>query len=132
MAFTNMEKIKIRLYLGYNDLYAQFNSYLESAIAQVDQDADRVTLIRDMLAKIEETDLIVQDSIENAGLKRLEDIEFYPDGQQLAYMNKQGMILTKRLAIIIGVAKFSEYFDSKDFPGAGKAYSGVSGYVEIG
>lgn len=132
MAFTNMEKIKIRLYLGYNDLYAQFNSYLESAIAQADQDADRVTLIRDMLAKIEETDLIVQDSIENAGLKRLEDIEFYPDGQQLAYMNKQGMILTKRLAIIIGVAKFSEYFNSKDFPGAGKAYSGVSGYVEIG
>lgn len=120
--FTNVQKIKIRWYLGYGVTYQQFNPYLEGAIQLAEQDADLVDLVVAQLAIIDSVNSVVAESLEDAGLKRVEDIEFYPDGQALFYQNKEGKKHVARLSILLGVMPNSDYFGTQGYQGVNNGY----------
>lgn len=120
--FTNVQKIKIRWYLGYGVTYKQFNTYLEGAIEEAEKDADVVALVVAQLALIDAIDTVLAESLEDAGLKRVEEIEFYPDGQALLYQNQEGKKHVSRLSQLIGVMPSSNFFGTQGYQGVNNGY----------
>lgn len=131
MAFTAAKKVDIRMYLGYGVTYQQFNTYLEGAISIAESDAAVEAKILTVLDEIAVVEAAVLDSLENAGLKRVDVIEFYPDGQQLKYQMNQGRVKINKLSILLGVKPFSDYFGSQGYSGISHAYSPY-GYIQLG
>jgi hypothetical protein len=131
MALTDTQKLQFRLFLGYANVYRQYNTYLEGVFDLIESDPALETMVIAQLAVISSIDVFLLDSIENAGLKRVEDIEFYPDGQQLKYQNQEGRKMVGRLSIMSGVDIYSDYFGTQGFLGVNNSYR-VNGYIQLG
>lgn len=129
MAFTDDEIIQIRLYLGYASTNAQYNVYLEGGITLAEANPALETRVKAQLVKIAALDDAVTDAYDSAGLKRVEEIEFYGDGQQFKFLNKEGCRLVNRLSLLLGVGINGEgYFSTSGYAG----FNYVNGYIQLG
>lgn len=133
MSFTSSEKYKIRKYLGYPQVYKQANPRLESALDQVGLDTDAVADVQDILTKITQVETYLVQALSTAGLKRAEDIEWYPDqgstasGGVVASLNQQGRKFCSQLSIIFGVPIQNNIFGGQGYTGDNwKQFSGSS------
>ncbi len=133
--FTNADKMNIRFYLGYPQLFLGFSNRLESAIRVIQEDADAVLLVQSILEKLGKVSADLDESYINAGLKRVEEIEWYAgkDGNgstQIIGITAQGRQLVNQLSILFGVPKNADIFGKSGYGTDGwMGYSGNSRFL---
>lgn len=120
MAFTEAQKVKLRVYLGYPDTYQQANTRLESAIDVIGGRAATQTEVESVLASLAAVETSLASSLSSAGLKRAEDVEWYEGSSGSAAIDQkrsEGRRYCSRLSIIFGVPLAGDYFGSRGYEG---------------
>lgn len=122
MAFTEAQKVTLRLLLGYPDVFRQHNPRLEGVFATVGARPDTQAVVEGILTKIAEIDPQIVDLLGTAGLKRAEDVEWFQafSGKWSAPQEAVaavGRMHIARLSTIFGVPILADYFGSQGFPG---------------
>jgi len=120
MAFTEAQRSQIRLALGYPDLFLDVNCRLESAMDVVGERAAAKAQVDAILTSLTAVSTSLSSSLSSAGLKRAEDIEWYPDGSGSAAIGQkraEGRRFCAQLSIIFGVPIMGDMFGSAGYTG---------------
>ncbi len=120
MAFTSSEKTKIRHYLGYPQVYRFEDPRLEGAIDTVGNDADAVSLVQDLLAKIDNVRAQLGSvALPSAGLKSLDkgDVELYDHNAQTEGMRGIGRGYCAELSGLFGIPLHTDIFGEVGYAG---------------
>lgn len=133
MAFTEDQNVKIRMYLGYPDVYRQINPRLENAITVIGSRPATQAVVEDILTQLDNiSGVSVPAALLTAGLKKAEDIEWYQGGQ-ITDTFKLGRQLCGRLSNIFGVFLGSDAFGTGGYIGdEWKLHNGNSGPIPLG
>lgn len=113
MAFTSEEKYKIIRYLGYpaNTLVTTSLSYskiISDRLLSLEAPAEEE--VRSILDRILEIDSGLQSAVSQAGVKRIDDIEFFgakEGGDKLSELRRERRSLIKELAQLLDIALMS-------------------------
>lgn len=86
MAFTEAQKVKIRHYLGFPDVYRYANPRLESAMDVIGERPDTKAMIEEIMAEVAAGLLALSPTNDSglhtqAGLKKVDEIEFFGDAK---------------------------------------------------
>jgi hypothetical protein len=106
---TATERTSIRYFLGYSETSVIGSSPLESAMDSVSATAE--TRIRLLITRLDAVETAMQTGISQAGLKRVEDVEFYQGGQS-DDQGHQGRLLCSALGSLLGVPVHNTPFES--------------------
>ena len=107
MALTDAEKIKVRRYLGYN-VNAPANDFLGRTLT--DLSAAAATEISSILTQIAAIDTVTTgaaSTASRAGIKRVEDVEFFGAGSSFSAQTGERNRLIDELASMLGVPRAS-------------------------
>ena len=105
MALTDAEKIKVRRYLGYN-VNAPANDFLGRTLADLSAAAaTEVSGILTQIAAIDTATTTAASSASRAGIKRVEDVEFFGAGSSFAAQSGERDRLIDELASMLGVPR---------------------------
>jgi hypothetical protein len=121
--FTDLEKARIRTYLGYPNMYRYRNTRLESAMDGLDEGV--LSLVRAAMAEIEKVDLrITTDGLDSVGVKRVDEIELQSKSSnggvdRLDGIRKVGRIYIARISKVLGtpINHGSDYFSPNGYQG---------------
>lgn len=120
MAFTVTEKIKILKYLGYpantiNPGTTSFSNIVNSRLLLVLPEAE--TEVREILIRIAAADTSLSAGVDAAGIKRIDDIEFFGDseGSKLSATRTERNRLIRELATLLDLG----YGNAGGLPGMG-------------
>lgn len=123
MAFTEAQRVKLRAYLGYPDVYRQYNPRLESAFDVIGGRPDTQASIEALLTAIAAVDTTLTNLLALAGLKRAEEVEWYQamsgngNSAPMEAACRQGRRLIGRLSTAFGVPVMGDYFGSGGYQG---------------
>lgn len=116
MAFTSMQKVKIRLYLGYPNLYRYKHTRLESAMDAVDPDAE--TLVVADLATLDTLYGELSTTVATgSGIKRVDEVEFFEGAEARDGVRASGRQVVTRISTILGVPIYADVFGEMGYPG---------------
>lgn len=128
------ERAKIRLYLGFADLLRDHHTRLESILGNLSDEAE--DLIRENLASLVTIEALILSSLPNAGLRKVDEIEFFASGaRQIAEQRKMGRMYVARISIILGVPPYSDVFGTAGYLGdkfSGPPERGGAGFFNVG
>lgn len=114
---TPSEKTKVRMYLGYPSNWRYKHPRLEGVLEN-DIDDDVATEIRTALSNIASLETkIASDGISSAGIKRVEDIEFFASGKVSTELKQWGRFYVNRISILLGVPIYSDIFGTGGYYG---------------
>lgn len=122
MAFTESQKVTLRLLLGYPDVFRQHNPRLEGVFATIGARPDTQTAIEDLLTKIATIEPQIASLLGTAGLKRAEEVEWFQafagswSAPQEAVATV-GRMYIARISRLMGVPVLGDYFGTQGFPG---------------
>lgn len=122
MALNDTQKAQIRLYLGYSDFYRWAHPALEGAFAALSAQGEAL-LVTEMAA-VAQVDTEIAAAIATEGIKRADEIEFYPSKEtrtQADAKRNEGRMHIARISMILGVRVYGDYYGSSGYPG--DAYS---------
>lgn len=117
MAFTDLQKIKIRYYLGYPNIYLQCNPLLESAVSIVGNNADMKSEAENILAKLSDIDdRLTSIALDVAGIQTAGtgDPGFF-EGSVQSELRSAGRMWVGRLSILVGVAIPNDVYSNKGY-----------------
>lgn len=121
MAFTDTQKAKLRMFLGYPDVFRQYNPRLESVFDVIGARPEVQTLVEDLITRIEAADAAITSALDYAGLKRAEDVEWYQAATKFSAPQDAaralGKMLVGRLSGMMGVPPWRDYFGTEGYPG---------------
>lgn len=139
MAFSEIDRVQIRAYLGYAGLWLQVDPRLENAITTVQAVSDGGTR-PDNSSEVQIRTYIDQLQAVDAALDQLDNFQgtLQADGNQFnptredARLRRKGRMYVFRLAKILDTEPRADVFDSSSGPGeiglrAGPAYQNVAG-----
>lgn len=137
MAFTEAQKHSIRFALGYPDVFLDANSRLESAMEVVGSRPTQQAAVEAILANLDAVSTSLVESVDFAGLKRAEDIEWFQSGSGSSVITQkrsEGRRYCGQLSIIFGVPIAADIFSAGGYQGDG--WKGVShqygGTIKLG
>jgi hypothetical protein len=117
MAFSELERAKIRRYLGYPDVFRFANTRLESAMDVVGERQVVADLVRQDLADLDRIDAKLSSvAISQGGLKRIDVIEFY-EGAVVNEIRNSADRFRSRLSVTFGVPIASDVFGPDGYTG---------------
>lgn len=125
MAFTEAQKVKIRKYLGFPQVFDGDNYRLEGAITVIGGDATRQALVDGYLVELDALDAAIATEGASAtsygALKRVDEVEFFaPDASTQAIDTvARARMLTGRLSQSLGVPIENDYFGRRGYGGDG-------------
>lgn len=125
------------MYLGYPSFFRYVHYRLEGAFSAIDNDADVQTLLTTALTNIIAIENTINTiSLSVAGLKRVDDVEYYKNSQ-LMESRKLGRMWVSRLSILTGVPIYSDIFGENGYLGdkfsdGGLANSRASNKINLG
>jgi hypothetical protein len=123
MALTTLQQTQIRFYLGYPDLNRYKNTRLEGVIAvsgvlSVDAESivtDTLTQLVALDAKL--TTIATSVVVQSAGVKKVDEIEFFEKRSVINDLRKVGRMLVTRLSNILGVPIYGDVYGESGYPG---------------
>lgn len=125
MALTAAQQARIRQVLGYPDLFRYKNTRLEGILTGHQLSLETEALIVSCLASLDLVDAqTTGTSLEVAGLKRIDDVEFYPGGAAITDAYRVGRTFISRISISLGVPIYSDYYSGKGYLGDSYSASG--------
>lgn len=121
MAFTTAQKIKIRKYLGYPQVFEGDNYRLEGALTVIGADADKQAYVVGLLDELDTLDAAIaaegSSSASYGAIKRADEVEFYEpsaDSSAVDTMRRASMV-AGRLSQALGVPIAHRYFGSRGY-----------------
>ncbi len=128
MAFSDAQKAQIRRYLGFPDVFRYANTRLESAMDVVGGRPEVQSQVESDLAAITQIESDLLSALPSAGIKKVDEVEFFERGQQQA-LRQEGRRLCGRLSTTMGVPLVGDAFGTEgyrgdDFMGVGFQYGG--------
>lgn len=128
MAFTEPQRVQIRLMLGYPDVFRSYNPRLEGVFDVIGSRPDTQAAVVDLLTKIAALDLQLGTILSLAGLKRAEDVEWYQAlntkmSAPMQAVATLGRIYIGRMSALMGVPIYSDFFGTGGY--AGDNYMGI-------
>lgn len=132
MAFTQEERVKIRLYLGFPDVFRDGNTRLENAMDVIGERPETKTRVQAILTEIDAILPQLSGSSSSGGvstvisgsLKRVDEIEFYPTGSSESgsgsvqtEVKKLGRMWCNQLSIVMGVPLANDIFSGRGYSG---------------
>ena len=116
MAFTSLQKVKIRLYLGYPNLYRYKHTRLESAMDAVEPDAE--TLVAADLTALDAIQSNLSTSVAtDGGIKRVDEVEFFSESGSRKEGRAAARQIVTRISTILGVPIYADVFGEAGYPG---------------
>lgn len=113
---TETVKQQIRLYLGFPSAWRFKHTRLESLLTDVTPEAEvQILTALDALATIEAK--ILAMAIRIAGLKRVDEIEFFANGANRLELQSLGRQYISRISIVLGVPVYSDVFGRTGYLG---------------
>lgn len=115
---TDAQKAKVRLYLGFPDLYRYQNVRLESALDAISSEVE--TNVISILARIAAVETRLDGTLTTAGLSSVGagDPEFY-EGAKLKEIRSEGRRLCGQLSMLFGVPLQGDAFSTNGYQGDG-------------
>ena len=107
MALTAAEKIKVRRYLGYPTVVPS-NDFLGRTMNDLSAEAaTEISAILVQIAAIDSAAISAASASGRAGIKRVEDVEFFGAGSSFAAQDAMRAKLVNDIANMLGVPLFS-------------------------
>ena len=110
--FTNLEKTKLRAYLGFSELFRQIDMRLESqldALPAANPDAE--TQVRAKLGMLDAIDAAIQGAaLTNLDAVKVDELVLRGP-EQLSALRQQGRMLVGQVAVTFDVQPPRDYFD---------------------
>jgi hypothetical protein len=130
MAFTTAQATQIRKYLGFPQLNLFRNTRLEDAILIVGADVDASAEVVSILASLVTVEVGLTLSLSDAGLKRADEVEWYPGtggsaSPAISGWKAEGRRYCSRLSQLFGIELAGDAFGVGGYQGDG--YMGVGG-----
>lgn len=113
MAFSEGQKVKIRLFLGFPDVFQGGNPRLESAIDVIGERPGTQDEVEEILANLVLADAAVNSALTTAGIKKVDEIEFFGAGEGMSSIDdarSYGRTWASRLSIIFGIPIVNDVF----------------------
>jgi hypothetical protein len=106
-----------RMYLGYPSNFRYLNYRLEGAMDTAGKDPDVPDMVRTALSGLATVESkILTISTNTAGLKRVDEIEFYQNSQ-ISEVRSVGRMYVTRISVLLGVPIYSDIFGTKGYLG---------------
>ncbi len=114
MAFSEDQKAAVRQYLGFSELFHDFDSRLEGQMDALGTSRpSAVTRAQALLTKLAALDAKIDDSaLNNLDLERAEDVTFLGP-KQIEALQDYGRSLIQQLAVIFEVQVQRDYYGSE-------------------
>lgn len=125
---TDTQKAQSRLYLGYPDHFRYKHTRLESVLDNLSPEAE--VQVASALASIATVEAAIIDSVDLAGVKRVDEIWFENGWMRSSQVRKYGRMYVSRLSIIMGVPVYSDVFGTQGY--LGDSFSGSGGGARNG
>ena len=142
MAFTTAQASAIRFALGYPDLHRYRNTRLEAAITVVGEDVDASARVVALLTELGTLNASAYFSglLTTAGLKRADEVEWYPGtaggaSAPTAGVERRGRQVCNQLSIIFGVPIANDIFSTIGYTSdgwMGRTNQWGSGFFPLG
>ena len=139
MAFNEAQKVKIRLFLGFPDVFQDHNPRLESAFAVIGARADTQTEVETLLTNLAAADTKVNNLLSAAGIKKVDGpngVEFFPASSGTSSKTEArdyGRMWASRLSIIFGVPIQNDAFGGTGYRGDAWSHHGFQvGVIPLG
>lgn len=122
MAFTEAQKVEIRLFLGFPDVFQGENTRLESAIDIIGGRPDTQAEVESLLTNLAAADAAVNSLLTTAGIKKVDEVEFFPSSASGgssggAAARAYGRMWANRLSIIFGIPLQGDAFGTGGYMG---------------
>jgi hypothetical protein len=121
MAFTDLQKTKIRFYLGFPNIHTQSNPRLESAIELFGNDVAGQAETEDILAKLADIDSrLTSIALDVAGISSAGqgDPEFF-QGSVQSELRSAGRMWVGRLSTLFGITVVNDVYGNAGYTGDG-------------
>lgn len=120
MAFTETQKVQIRAYLGYPDVFQDGNTRLESVFDVLGARAEAQAQAESIMADIVTAATSVASALTKAGIKKVDEIEFFDEqaGNVFDESRRVGRMHIGRLSTLFGVPIAGDYFGTKGYAGS--------------
>jgi len=118
MSFTLPQRVAIREYLGWSQLFKQIDPRLEGQMDNLPiTTPDAVTTVVALLADLAAIDTALQNAaMTNLTLSKAEDVIFL-GGEQLSELRRQGRMKIQQLSIIFELEPKRDYYETGDSMG---------------
>jgi hypothetical protein len=122
MAFTEGQKVTLRLLLGYPDIFRQHNPRLESVFDIIGERPETQAAVETLIEAVVDFDPQLVSLLQFAGLKRAEDVEWYQNlsskwSAPQEAVRSHGRMLIGRISRLMGVPILGDYFGTGGYPG---------------
>lgn len=116
MAFTETQKTAIRRYLGYPDIYRYRDTRLEGLLDGALSATAETAVIADLALCDAASTKLFGTTLDTAGVKRVEDIEFFENKSMIETRNS-ARSASGRISITLGVPFFADFWGTDGYPG---------------
>jgi hypothetical protein len=147
MAFTEAQRVQIRFYLGFTDLFRDHNHRLESAMTVVGDRPATQAQIELILASLVTAEASLQTAVTSVasgtatgGIKKVDEAEFYQtstssstsiDDKAIENARRNCRMYASRLSIMLGVPIVGDVFGGLGYQGDRWMGRGFQGGGEI-
>ncbi len=139
MALSEAQKTQVRKWLCIPDLWRYLDTRFESVIANLSATAEAEVVA--ILAELVTVDAAIGTFlITTAGLKRADEVEWYPGSKgmgsaQIEALMGRGRMLCSRLSTLTGVPLLGDAFGKQGYGGdwwMGPSFQGSGGLIGLG
>ena len=134
MAFTEAQKVQIRGYLGYPDVFRYANPRLESALEVVGSRPETQASVEALLGQLADLQTRFGAQLSTSGVKKVDEIEFFEIGP-IAALCTFGRMLCGQLSTLFGVPLASDAFGPGGYSGdwfMGASFQYGGGLMSVG
>lgn len=103
MAFSDSERAKIYLYLGYSQRFLQINSVLDQAISSIGGNPEAVLIVQDLLNELDTVKAEIRTARRRLKYERIEDVYYRKGMEEIAALRSDGRMWAGQLASVFGV-----------------------------
>lgn len=132
MAFTEAQRVSLRTFLGYPDTFTGQDTSLEAAFDVVGTRPATQAAVEDLLARLARIESSLDEAVDNAGLKRAEDIAWYPDGAEFDSKCDAGRRHCARLSVIFNVPIMNDAFGQVGYSSEDQPHTASGGLFGMG
>lgn len=110
MPFTETEKTRIRVLLGYSARFLQNQTTLELAMSAIEQTRpDEVLQVRDFLVQLASLDALITDTLSLMGTLAVSSIKLQGD-QGIGHLKAEGRRLVEAISVIFQTPIKKNYY----------------------
>ena len=135
MAFTEAQRVKIRLYLGFPDVFRANDPRLEGAMDVIGARADTQAEVVACLAALVLAETKIATLLGSAGIKKVDEVEFFQaqSGGSAAVRDacSNARMWASRLSILMGVPLMGDAFGTRGYQGDSMFGSAVQASANI-